>query len=272
MSDENQPGPGTPSRLPPLEGCGILPRGEPARTLVAEPIHYGTPNDFVADDGRERRFFVRVYLLMVAGLLVSAAVAYWMVTRVRVQEDVVENELAFQALLAFEIVSAGVLARFVPRLGLAGAAAIFFGYAAFNGVSFSFFLMFVPPDALAYGFVICAALFGLMAVFGQYSQRQPGSGYALCVMFGGGIALVVAANLLRGSSVAYWATSYLGVITFSCLTATHVQNLRDLALEFDDDPQQWKAPVCGALLLYLDLVNLYLIVVRTLGLARSRRQ
>lgn len=272
MSDQNQLGPGTPPGVPPLEGCGILPRGEPARALVSEPIRSEDLNISLAHDERERRFFVRVYGLMVAGLLVSAAVAYWMVTRVRVQEDVVGNEIAFQALIAFEIASVGLLARFVPKLGLASAAAIFFGYAAFNGVSFSFFLMFVPPDALAYGFVLCAALFGVMATFGHHSRRQAGSGYSLLIMFGSGIALVFATNLLLGSSVAYWATSYLGVIAFSCLTATHIQNLKDLALEFDDDPQQWKAPVCGALLLYLDLVNLYLIVVRLLGRAHSRNR
>ena len=62
----------------------------------------------------------------------------------------------------------------------------------------------------------------------------------------------------------------IGILFFGNLVAYHANDIEDMYMEFEDDPQGWKAALCGALLLYLDFVNLYILIVSALFRARNK--
>lgn len=210
-----------------------------------------------------RSVVVRAYALMFGGLLISALVAY-LATSLLAETSPAEFRWKFDLLFAFQVIAAGAFSRYVPRLSLAMAAVVFVVYAAFNGVSFCILLLFVPPDALAYAFVASALTFGIAAAYGHYTDRDLSSARGIIVMLVFGMGVVIVLNALTDGGTAYLASSYLGVIAFACLASSHAQNIAGMHGEFDDDASGWKAAVCGALLIYVDLVNIYILILRSL--------
>lgn len=254
-----------------LDGCGILPKAEPQRTAAVAENQAAPSFSPVPDisEAKQRLVVVRAYALMVVGLLLSAFTANWAAERFAEGGDGLANRAGFEALFLFQLVAVPFLASFVPKLSTISAAGTFFGFAAFNGVSFCFFMMFIPPNALAQGFLLTAVTFAVMAAYGHVTKRELGSVRSMVYMVLVGIGVLAAVNLGLGSSAAYWATSFLGIVAFAILTSMHAVDLSNMVLEFEEDASGWKAAFCGALLLYLDFVNLYLLMMRAIQSLRS---
>jgi FtsH-binding integral membrane protein len=217
-----------------------------------------------------RRHLVKVYALMCVGLLISAVIAYWLARDGSVPEYVQSHPLGFQLLFVFEMIVVVFLSKAIDKLSLATTAAVFFGYALLNGISFAVFFIWLPPASIASGFALTAATFGAMALYGRQTGRDLGALRSFFIMVGIGVALLAAVNFVLQNSVAYWATAYMGVMAFSGLSTYHSQDIRDLEWEFeDDDADRCKAMYASALTLYLDFVNLYALIVRLGG---SRRE
>ena len=234
-----------------------------------------TPTEDVAATDVEnalRRHVVRVYSLMLAGLMLTAAVAYCISRDPEISKYVMERPEGLQVLFAFEVIVVAVVSKAVEKMTLTMIVITFFCYSALNGVTFAVFFLFVPPAAVAFGFGVTALTFGAMALYGHQTQRNLCSLKSFLLMIVVGVALLAAVNIVLRNPQAYWATSYLGVMIFAGLTAHHAQNLRDLKYEFEDDDQhRRKAMFAGALLLYLDFVNLYMYLMRLVAVARSGR-
>jgi uncharacterized protein len=157
-------------------------------------------------------------------------------------------------------------------LSLAATAFLFYGYAVLNGVSFAVLFIWLPAGSVASGFGLTAVTFGLMALYGHQTGRDLGTFRSFILMIATGVVLLIAVNLTMRTPVAYWATAYMGVMAFGGLTSYHAQNLRDLEWEFeDDDADRCKAMYAGALTLYLDFVNLYVLIMRIAGSWRTNR-
>ncbi len=219
-----------------------------------------------------RHHLVRVYSMMCVGLMLTAAVAFMIGRDADIVEYVRTHPAGFQVLFLFEIVTVAVITKAVEKMTLAMIIITFFCYAALNGVSFAVFFLWIPPASVAFGFLITALTFGAMAFYGTKTQRDLGSLRSFLTMILIGIAILLIFNLPFRNSMAYWATSYLGVMAFAGLTIFHAQDMRDLDFEFeDDDADRCKAMYASALMLYLDFVNLYMFVMRVAGAGRSAR-
>lgn len=218
-----------------------------------------------------RRHLVKVYALMAVGLLISAVVAYWLARQASVTEYVQTHPLGFQILFIFEMIVVAFVSKSIDKLSLATTAAIFFGYALLNGVTFAVFFIWLPPASVASGFALTAVTFALTALYGHQTGQDLGALRSFFIMVGIGVALLVAVNLVLQNSVAYWATAYMGVMAFGGLSTYHSQDLRDLEWEFeDDDADRCKAMYASALTLYLDFVNLYALIMRLGESGRDR--
>lgn len=219
-----------------------------------------------------RHHLVRVYGLMVVGLLLTAAVTFWVSRQPEIVEYIQQHPGGFEALFILEMIIVAVVSRSVDKMTLAMTAATYFIYAVLNGFSFAVFFLWVPPLAIPFGFAIAASTFCAMALYGHTTSRDLGSLRSLLTMVVIGIALLSAVNLVAGNPMPYWATSYLAVMVFAALTSYHAQSIRDLESEFeDDDSDHCKAMYAGALVLYLDFVNIYLMLVRLIGATRTPR-
>lgn len=242
---------------------------------VYDPAAPQSPPDLDAEavEQSQRALLVRVYGLMFVGLMVSALVAFWAVQHSETAAYTLRHPEGFQIVFFSEMVAVAFISRYVAKLTIPMAWVLFVVYAVFNGVSFSVFFLYFPPAAVMYGFIYTALMFGVMAVYGHVTRRDLGSGKSILVMGAFGFALQLLLNLALGHSNAYYGTATLGIVVFAGLASYHAQNIRNLEWEFDDDDTaQDKAALIGALLLYLDFVNLYMMVMNLVATLQSQRE
>lgn len=252
-----------PPLLPP-DGSGILPTPEPFVGHSEYREEISSELDLVeASEDSERKIFVRVYALMCAGLLLTAWMSYWSGIKIEESGSIERFRVYSQLLFLVEVICVGVFAKYAPRFSAGMLGGIFFGYALFNGVSFCVFLLLIPSLAVTLAFLLSGVMFGCMALFGHFSQRDVGALRYRLWMFAIGFGLAIVVHLARGSSNEYWAASMIAVAVFAALTTAFAEDIRYMPLELED-PNTWKSALCGALVLYLGFVGLYLIAMRVM--------
>jgi FtsH-binding integral membrane protein len=232
-----------------------------------------TPDvDAEAVEQSQRALLVRVYAFMFAGLMVSALVAFWAASHTEIAAYTLRHPEGFQIVFFSEIIAVGFISRYMANLSIPAAWVMFVVYAAFNGVSFSVFFLYFPPSAVMFGFLFTAVMFGAMALYGHKTSRDLGAARNIFLMGLFGFTLQILVNLALGHSDAYYGTATLGIIVFCGLASYHAQDLRNFEWQFDDDDAaQDKAAVIGALLLYLDFVNLYMMIMRSVATFQRER-
>lgn len=219
--------------------------------------------DAEAIELQQRALLVRVFGLMTIGLLISATVAFLAFRDAHTLQFVSEHPLNIQLLFALEIISVVALSRIVDKFDIAIAALTFVGYAALNGLSFAVFFLFIPATAIPTAFFVSALTFATMAYYGSRKREDLASAKSVFWMFMVGSGVAVAVNFVLGHSNAHYAASVVLLLVFCWLVSTHGGAIRDFGWDFDDDDaERDKAALIGALLLYLDLVTLYLSTTR----------
>src|SRR5260370_636424 len=151
----------------------------------------------------------------------------------------------------------------------AGGTGLCWTYAAVRGLSFvSFFLVF-PGESMARVFFITAATYGAMSLYG-YTTKSDLSRFGSFLMMGLiGIVIASLVNIFVGSSALQFAMSIIGVILFVGLTAYDMQRIKEMYLESDNADITGKKAVLGALSLYLDFINLFMIFLQLFGQRRD---
>jgi FtsH-binding integral membrane protein len=215
-------------------------------------------------DTRVATFLRGVYGWMFVGLLVTAAVAFLVASQPALVQAVAGNRLLFIGLIVAELALVWFISARVDRLTPAWSASLFLFYAALNGVTLSIILLVYTGASIATAFLVSAAMFGALAVYGTVTKRSlDGVG---SFVFMGLIGLIVASivNLFLKSSALQFVLSVVGVIVFTGLTAYDAQKMRRMALAVEG-PQAGSYAVGGALSLYLDFINLFLFILRFFG-------
>ena len=215
-------------------------------------------------DARVSAFLRGVYGWMFVGLLVTAAVAFYVASQPALVQTVITNRLIFWGLIIAELALVFFISARVDTLTPGWAGALFLAYAALNGVTLSIILLAFTGASVATAFVVSAAMFGALALYGTVTKRSlDGIG---SFVFMGLIGLIIASivNIFLKSSALYFVLSVVGVIVFTGLTAYDAQKMRQMALAVEG-PQAGSYAVGGALSLYLDFINLFLFILRLFG-------
>jgi FtsH-binding integral membrane protein len=146
---------------------------------------------------------------------------------------------------------------------------VFFAYATMNGLTFSILFLVYTASSIGGTFFITAGTFAAVSVYGSTTKRDlTGVGsFMMMGLFGIIIASVV--NLFLGNEMLSWIIGYLCVIIFTGLTAYHTQKILALnVLGNEGTDEDRKEAITGALILYLDFVNLFLSLLRLMGRRR----
>ena len=141
---------------------------------------------------------------------------------------------------------------------------LFIVYSAINGISFSFIFMSYNLGTIGKVFISTAGLFGVMAVLGATTKTdltKMGS-FLMMALFGMIIASLV--NFFTKSSTMDYIISFAGVVIFTGLTAYDVQKIKNLEGQYEGEGKM-KVGLMGALNLYLDFINLFLMLLRLFG-------
>ena len=224
---------------------------------------YAEPSMNAAD------YMTRTYRWMACGLLITFAMAYLTATTPLLY---LVDRLYFLLTIG-ELVLVFTLSARVQNMSVDGARAAFFGYALLNGMVLSYYFLMFSVGTLVMAFLATAVYFGLMAAYGTTTHKDlTGWGPRLMMAL---LAMIVTSlvGLLFGfgfgSSILYCG---IGLVVFMLLTAYDTQKLRQMYAYYAADSEMAeKASIYGALTLYLDFINIFLYVVRLLGLnSRSR--
>jgi FtsH-binding integral membrane protein len=218
----------------------------------------------VASAERVTAFLQKVYGWMCVGLGVTAAVAFGVAGSPRLVQAIFGNKLLFFGLVIAELGLVFYLSARVAKLAPGTAAGLFLLYSALNGATLSFVLLAFTGTSIATTFAVTAGMFGALALYGSTTKRSlAGVGQ---FMFMGLIGLVLASivGIFWQNSGLQFVISVVGVIVFTGLTAWDAQRLKQMAATTPEG-QLGSYAVVGALVLYLDFINLFLFLLRFLG-------
>jgi len=212
-----------------------------------------------------------VYNYMAAGLAVTGAVAAGtFMLAVQNGQLTPFGQTLFASPLMWVFVLAPVALVFflsfrVHAMRAATAQAIFWIYAALNGVAFSTLGLVYSGNSITRVFFISAASFGALSLWG-YTTKRDLTGWG-SFLFMGLIGVIIASlvNLFWPNGALQFVISVVGVLVFAGLTAYDTQKIKEMYFEADDSETMSKKILMGALNLYLDFINLFLMLLRLFG-------
>ncbi len=132
----------------------------------------------------------------------------------------------------------------------------------------SVFLVFTG-ESIARVFFITAGTFGAMSLYGYTTQRDLSQWGSLLFMGLIGVIIASVVNLWLQDSAVAFAISVIGVLVFVGLTAYDTQQIKEMYVEYDDGQIAGKKAIMGALRLYLDFINLFMMLLQLFGARRD---
>ncbi len=204
---------------------------------------------------------------MSLGLGLTGLVAWLVSASPEVVEAIFGNRILFWGLLIAQLAIVWTFGAVAQRAGTLVTAAMFFLYAAITGLTMSVIFLMYTQGSIFLTFAVCAGGFAGLSLFGAVTRRDmSGVGrFAIFALFGLIIASIV--NVFLGSPLLTWITTFVGVLVFGALTAYDTSKLRNL---FESEGGGARnLPLYGALVLYLDFVNLFLFLLRIFGRSRD---
>jgi FtsH-binding integral membrane protein len=231
----------------------------------------------IAMDAGLRAYMLRVYNYMAAAVALTGVVA-WFTFQAAVITDTsgaITGLTTFgQAIFGGPAVIVLLLATLglvffvsfrIQHLHYTTAMALFYLYAGLLGVMLSSIFLAYTGTSITRVFFISAAAFGGLSLYGYSTQRDLSGMGAFMVMGLFGIIIASLVNLFLRSSGLDWAISIIGVVVFAGLTAWDTQKIKEMYDVNDDGSVSGRKAIMGALSLYLDFINLFLMLLRLVG-------
>ncbi len=215
-------------------------------------------------------FLAKVFNWMAIGLAITGAVAFFTAESGMVR-TLIASPIFFILVLA-ELGMVFYLSARIDKLQPGTATGLFVGYAVLNGLTLSTLFLAYTHASIATTFLVTAGMFGAMAVYGLVTKRDLSGMGSFMFMGLVGIILASIVNIFLKSSGLHWAISAIGVLVFVGLTAYDVQKIKNIGEEGimqQGDVAIRKGAIIGALALYLDFINLFLMLLRFFGGSRD---
>ncbi|MFN8597723.1 MAG: Bax inhibitor-1/YccA family protein [Anaerolineae bacterium] len=221
-------------------------------------------------EGDVQAIISQVYLLMTIGLVITAIVAAAVAGNQNLMIDLFARTPWLPiGLFVGQIVLVIALTAAVAKMSPTVATVLFVVYSALNGVTMSVIFWVYTDASITTTFLITAITFGLMSVIGYTTKRDLTKLGSLLMMALLGIVIASIVNLFLRSTGIYWVLTFGGIIVFVGLIAWDTQRIKQMALMgLVDGRSRMALAVGGALRLYLDFINLFLLLLRLFGRRR----
>jgi uncharacterized protein len=217
--------------------------------------------------------FVRsVYNWMALGLGLTGVLAYAVANSPQIQGLVFGSSMVFFGLIIAQLAMVFMISARIQRMQASTATLLFMLYSALNGVTLSGIFLVYAQSSITSTFFICAATFTACSIFGWTTRRDLTSMGGFLMMGLIGIIIASVVNMFIQSNAVTTIVSYVGVLVFVGLTAYDTQHIKNMALSQPADIDAGavrKGAILGALKLYLDFINLFLMMLRLFGGRRS---
>jgi uncharacterized protein len=213
---------------------------------------------------RVSAFLWKVYGWMAVGLGLTALVAFAVAGSPDLLRVLIGNRLVFFALVIAELGLVFFISARADRLAPGTAAGLFAFYSALNGVTLSVILLAYTGESVTMTFVVTAGMFGALALFGSTTKRSLAGAGQFFMMGLVGLILASIIGMFWHNDALQFLISTVGVIVFTGLTAWDAQRLKQMAATVPEE-RMGSYAVVGALALYLNFINLFLMLLRLLG-------
>jgi len=213
-----------------------------------------------------------VYNWMGIGLALTGFTAYYVSNSESLLRLVFGNPLLLMVLIIAELGLVFAIAGMVNRMSAGTATALFVIYSALNGVTLSSIFLVYASASIVSTFFICAATFIACSLYGWTTKKDLTSLGGFMMMGLIGIVIASLVNLFVRSSSVSMIISYIGVFVFVGLTAYDTQKIKNMAMTQPanlDGSVIRKGAILGALSLYLDFINLFLMLLNIFGQRRN---
>ena len=217
--------------------------------------------------------FVRsVYNWMAIGLALTGFVAYSVANMPEVQNVIFGSPMIFFGLIIAELALVFVISSRITRMQAATATLLFVIYSALNGATLSAVFLAYAKSTITTTFFVCSATFVGCSIYGWTTRRDLTSLGGFMTMGLIGIIIASLVNMFVQSTALSMIVSYIGVLVFVGLTAYDTQDIKNMAVAQPADIDAGavrKGAILGALKLYLDFINLFLMLLRIFGGSRN---
>lgn len=217
------------------------------------------------------RFVKNVYSWMAGGLGVTAAASFMVLKSETLLATLIMNKFLFWGLILAEFGLVVWLSGWIHRMSVATASWAFLGYSLVNGVTLSVIFLAYTPSSVAIAFTVAAGMFATAAIYGTVTKSDLTKLGSIAIMGLFGLIIASIANMFLANNVLDWVISYVGVGIFTVLTAYDAQKVKDLGYTAagHGEAALSRYAILGALALYLDFINLFLLLLRIFGNSRD---
>ena len=224
-----------------------------------------------------RSYMLRVYNYMAVGVGITGIVAYMVfaMSVVTGTDGAVTGltpfgNFMFASAFKWVVIFAPLAVVFfisarINSMSLAGAQLAFWAFAALMGASIASIFLVYTGASIARMFFITSASFGALSLWGYTTNRDLSAWGSFLFMGLIGIILASLVNLFIGSTALQFAVSAIGVLVFAGLTAYDTQQIKEMYYVGDDGSVAGRKAVMGALRLYLDFINLFMMLLSLFG-------
>ena len=246
---------------------------------ILNKVKAATQTTVVMDEGL-RAYMLKVYNYMATGVLLTGIVALisFNISVVTDASGAIVSFTEFGNTLFFSgfkwlvmLAPLGIVFYMsfgINKMSSSKAQTVFWIFAALMGLSLSWILLVYTGKSVARVFFITSATFGAMSLYGYTTKRDLTKLGSFLMMGLIGIIIASIVNIFMKSSMMYFVISILGVLIFVGLTAYDTQKIKNMYVESDSGELIGKKAVMGALTLYLDFINLFIMLLRLFGQRR----
>ncbi len=216
--------------------------------------------------GEQQRFMVRVYNWMTAGLAVTGVLAFYVSNSETMMNIVHGNPVVPIVLIVAQLGLVVYLSGWIQKMSASQATGIFMLYAGLTGLTFSFIFIAYTTSSITSAFLVTAGTFAAMSFYGYTTKKDLTSMGSFLFMGLIGIIIASLVNMFLQNEMMHWIITYAGVLIFVGLTAYDTQKIKNMnILGNEGTDEDTKEAIIGALTLYLDFINLFLMLLRIMG-------
>jgi FtsH-binding integral membrane protein len=220
-------------------------------------------NRAAVDEGL-RQHMLRVYNYMALGLAMTGLVAVIVGTTPALYTPLFSTPLKWVVILA-PLPFAFFFAFRVPSMSASAAQALFWAFCAIIGLSLGSIFLIFTGTSIARAFFAAAAMFGVTSLYGYTTQRDLSAIGSFLIMGLIGVVIASIVNIFLGSSALQFVVSIVGIIVFVGLTAWDTQSIKEQYADNFDLESKQKLAVIGAFSLYLNLINIFQLLLNLTG-------
>lgn len=233
---------------------------------MADRGQYFTQGDVVARENSA--FMTKVYQWMSVGVLLTAIIATILGTNEEIARTIAMNRGLFWVMIIAQFGLVIAVSGFISRMSVATATVLFLLYSALTGVTFSTIFLIYSINSIQSAFFTTAIGFAGLSAFGYVTKKDLGPVGTFCSMglwglIGYSLLAIFFPSMMGGTGG--FVFSMIGLLVFAGLTAYDTQAIKMMGRQAMNAEDQGRASILGALKLYLDFINLFLIILRFTG-------